>query len=118
MSKGTEAVAPVSICMKAIMIPKLGGLRPSQIQMPAIRLQDPDFEKSIRHQYLYLTNHNCTLVDTIHGTGDNITAALRLGLPWFLLWVLAPAGYGSEGRSGGAEHGEVASLLVQRSGGV
>ena len=59
-------------------------------------------------------NHlDCSLVIVVHGGGDHVGTALRLGgrLLLLLLGVLARTCGRAEGRSGGAEDGEVAGLL-------
>ena len=67
-------------------------------------------------------NHlDCSLVIVVHGGGDHVGTALWLRghLPLLLLRVLPRPRRRAEGRSGGAEDGEVSRLLrVQGRGGV
>ena len=62
----------------------------------------------------WANNHlDCSLVIVVHGGGDNVGTALRLGghLPLLLLGVLPRPCWRAEGRSGGAEDREVSRLL-------
>ena len=70
----------------------------------------------------WANNHlDCSLVIVVHGGGDHVGTALWLRghLPLLLLGVLSRPRRRAEGRSGGAEDGEVSRLLrVQGRGGV